>query len=70
MHGCSGACRDAAKKGWGPYILHPMEAAVIAGTLTQDPEVLAAAVLHDTVEDAGVTLEEICAACGERWPGW
>lgn len=54
------------KKDGGPYILHPMEAAVIAGTLTHDPEVLAAAVLHDTVEDAGVTLEEICAACGER----
>lgn len=54
------------KKDGSPYILHPMEVAVIAGTLTQDPEVLAAAVLHDTVEDAGVTLEEIGAACGER----
>ena len=54
------------KKEGIPYILHPMEATVIAGTLTDDIEVLAAAVLHDTVEDTGLTLEEIRAACGER----
>ena len=34
-----------------PYILHPLEAAAIVGTLTSDDEVLAAAVLHDTVEE-------------------
>ena len=49
-----------------PYIMHPMEVAVVAGTLTEDEEVLAAAVLHDTVEDTGVTLEEIASLCGER----
>ena len=49
-----------------PYILHPMEAAVIAATMTNDPEILAAAVLHDTVEDAGVTLREIEDVCGRR----
>ena len=32
-----------------PYILHPLEAMNIASTLTEDEEVLAAAVLHDTV---------------------
>ena len=41
-----------------PYILHPMEAAVIVGTMTEDQELIAAAVLHDVVEDAGVTIEE------------
>ena len=30
-----------------PYILHPLEAASIAGTMTNDEEVIAAAVLHD-----------------------
>lgn len=30
-----------------PYIVHPMEAAAIVGTLTEDEEVLAAAVLHE-----------------------
>lgn len=42
-----------------PYILHPMEAAAIVGTMTDDRTVLAAAVLHDTVEDTDTTLEEL-----------
>ena len=42
-----------------PFILHPMEVAQIASTLTHDQDVLAAAVLHDVVEDTPVTLEEI-----------
>lgn len=54
------------KKTGTPYILHPMEVAAIAGTLTLDEEVMAAAMLHDTVEDTELTLEEIRAACGER----
>ncbi len=55
------------RKGTGmPYILHPLEVAVIAGTMTPDPEVLAAAVLHDTVEDTPVTSEEIRAEFGDR----
>ena len=49
-----------------PYILHPMEAASIAGTITNDPEVLAATVLHDTIEDAGVTEQELREAFGDR----
>lgn len=48
------------------YILHPMEAAVIAASVTDDPEILAAAMLHDTVEDAGVTLVEIERRFGAR----
>ena len=54
------------KKDDTPYLLHPMEVAVIASTLTKDQEVLAAAMLHDAVEDAGVTLKEIREACGKR----
>lgn len=49
-----------------PYILHPMEAAVIVGSISSRQEVIAAAVLHDTVEDAGVTLGEIEKRFGER----
>ena len=49
-----------------PYILHVMEAAVIVGTMTTDPEVLAAAVLHDTVEDTPLTIEDIRAQFGNR----
>jgi len=49
-----------------PYILHPLEAAAIVGTITDDPEILAAAVLHDVVEDAGVSLDEIERRFGAR----
>jgi myo-inositol-1(or 4)-monophosphatase len=49
-----------------PYILHPMEAAVIVGTMTDDPNLIAAAVLHDVVEDAGIAIEEIEARFGKR----
>lgn len=49
-----------------PYILHPMEVAAIVGTMTGDQETLAAAVLHDTVEDTDATLEEIEENFGKR----
>ena len=54
------------KKGESPYILHPMEAAVIVGTMTDDQNLIAAAALHDVVEDAGVTVEEIEERFGKR----
>jgi myo-inositol-1(or 4)-monophosphatase len=54
------------KKGESPYILHPMEAAVIVGTMTNDQNLIAAAALHDVVEDAGITLEEIEEKFGRR----
>ena len=49
-----------------PYIVHPMEAVEIVATMTPDQELLAAAVLHDTVEDTDVTIEEIRTEFGER----
>ena len=54
------------KKSQAPYILHPMEAAVIVGTMTDDHNLIAAAALHDVVEDAGITLEEIKEKFGQR----
>ena len=54
------------KDGSIPYILHPMEVAAIVGTMTSDRETLAAAVLHDTVEDTDTTLEEIREKFGKR----
>ena len=54
------------KKSDAPYILHPMEAAVIVGTMTDDQELISAAALHDVVEDAGVTIEEIEERFGKR----
>ena len=49
-----------------PYIVHPMEAMEIVATITPDQELLAAAALHDTVEDTDVTIEDIRAEFGER----
>ena len=49
-----------------PYIVHPMEAVEIVATMTPDQELLAAAALHDTVEDTDVTVEQIRAKFGER----
>ncbi len=49
-----------------PYILHPLEVCAIVGTMTKDKEVLAASLLHDTVEDTNTTLEEIREKFGKR----
>ncbi len=49
-----------------PYIVHPMEAVAIVATMTSDQELLAAAVLHDTVEDTEVSLDDIHREFGPR----
>lgn len=49
-----------------PYILHPLEAATIVGTMTTDDEVIAGAVLHDVVEDTATTVEEVKKLFGVR----
>ena len=49
-----------------PYILHPMEVASITSSMTADERVLAAAVLHDTVEDTSTTIEQIEEKFGKR----
>lgn len=54
------------KKDKTPYILHPLEAAVIVGTMTSDEDVICAAVLHDVVEDTEITIEAIEEKFGSR----
>ncbi len=49
-----------------PYIVHPMEAMAIVATMTPDQELLAAAALHDTVEDTSVTIDQIRDEFGPR----
>ena len=49
-----------------PYIVHPLEAVEIVATMTNDQELLAAAALHDTVEDTDVTIEQIRTEFGDR----
>ncbi len=49
-----------------PYIIHPMEAASIVASMTNDPELIAAAILHDTVEDTDTTIEQVETLFGAR----
>lgn len=49
-----------------PYVSHPMEAAAIVAEMTDDQELIAAAVLHDVVEDTEVTIPDIRGFFGER----
>ncbi len=49
-----------------PAILHSLEAATITQTVTDEREAVIAAVLHDTVEDAGVKIGEIIERFGDR----
>ena len=61
------AHHNTERRGKGfPYIVHPMEAVEIVATMTSDQELLAAAALHDTVEDTDVTIEQIRAEFGDR----
>lgn len=61
------AHHDTERRGKGfPYIVHPMEAVEIVSTITSDQELLAAAALHDTIEDTDVTVEQIRELFGER----
>ena len=55
------------RKGTGiPYLSHPVEAASIIAEMTDDQELIAAAVLHDVVEDTEVTAQELEEMFGSR----
>ena len=49
-----------------PAALHALEAAAIAASLTDDAQVIAAAALHDTIEDANIAISDIEARFGTR----
>lgn len=49
-----------------PYLTHPIEAAAIVAELSDDEELIAAAVLHDVVEDTDITLQMIEQYFGKR----
>lgn len=61
------AHHNTERRGKGfPYIVHPMEAVTIVATITPDQELLAAAALHDTVEDTDVSVDELRQVFGDR----
>jgi len=49
-----------------PYIVHPLETAVIVALMVTDEEMICAALLHDVVEDSGVTEAELKEEFGPR----
>jgi len=53
------------RKSGEPYIVHPLAVALIVADLGLDDMTIAAALLHDAVEDTGVGLEEIATDFGQ-----
>ena len=60
----SQAHRDQFRQSGEPYITHPVAVAAIVADLGLDARSVAAALLHDAVEDTGLRLEEVDAHFG------
>ena len=58
------AVKQTRKYTGEPYITHPEAVAKLVATVPHAPEMLAAAWLHDTVEDTGVDINTIDAVFG------
>ena len=60
------AINQRRKYSGDPYIVHPERVAQIVSTVTSDKVTIAAAWLHDVVEDTPVTIEEITEKFGSE----
>jgi GTP pyrophosphokinase len=60
------AHRGQARKSGEPYILHPVAVAKIVAEQGLDDVTIAAALLHDAVEDTGVTVDELAVDFGSE----
>ena len=60
------AHRGQTRRSGEPYITHPVAVAQILADLGVNPTVVAAALLHDTVEDTEYTLEQLTADFGDE----
>ena len=58
--------RDQRRRSGEPYITHPVAVATILAELGMTSATLAAALLHDTVEDTGYSLEELKEDFGDE----
>ena len=59
------AHKDQVRLSGEPYIIHPLEVAIILANLKLDTTTIAAALLHDVVEDTVVSLELLKDGFGE-----
>jgi GTP pyrophosphokinase len=49
-----------------PYLVHPLEVALVLAQMKMDPVAIAAGLLHDSVEDTSVTIVDIRKEFGEQ----
>ena len=49
-----------------PYLVHPLEVALVLAEMKMDPVAIAAGLLHDSVEDTSVTISDIRKEFGEQ----
>ena len=61
-------CDQRRKDGKTPYIIHPISVAMILAEIgsIEDPEILSAALLHDTLEDTDTSAHELDKNFGSR----
>ncbi|MDT0320656.1 RelA/SpoT family protein [Streptomyces millisiae] len=60
------AHRGQTRKSGEPYITHPLAVTLILAELGAETTTLTASLLHDTVEDTEVTLDQVGAAFGDE----
>ena len=60
------AHKDQKRKSGEPYIIHPVEVAIILAELEMDKETIAAGLLHDVVEDTAMSYEDVVREFGEE----
>lgn len=58
--------KDQRRKDGQPYIVHPIQVALILAKLNFDENVIAAALLHDTIEDCNYSPEEMKRDFGDK----
>jgi GTP pyrophosphokinase len=49
-----------------PYLVHPLEVAIVLAEMKMDPVAISAGLLHDSVEDTSVTIVDIRKEFGEQ----
>ena len=59
------AHKDQVRKSGEPYIIHPLNVAIILADLELDKETIMAGILHDVVEDTFMTEEDLKKEFGE-----